>query len=149
MILCVFEVWNYHRRKKGLFADYINAFVKGKQEAAGWPKGCVSPEERTKYINDYENAEGVWLDESRIGETQNKTLYNLKRRCRKERSEASQINAPTFHLLSFSCRRWLERQEVCLSQRRDPHVALEQERLWCRGSKKGSVVHTVFTTSLT
>ena len=56
-ILCVFEVWHYHRRRKGLFADYINAFLKGKQEAAGWPKGCASQEERTKYIDDYENAE--------------------------------------------------------------------------------------------
>lgn len=80
-IMCVFAVRNYHRRKKGLFANYINAFLKGNQEAASWPKGCASPEERTKYIYDYKNPEGVQLGASQIGKTKNKMLYDLNKRC--------------------------------------------------------------------
>ena len=78
-IMCVFEVWNNHKRKKGLFADYINAFLKGKQEAAGWPKGCASPEERTKYINDYESPEGLGLNTSRIGRLKTRPCMILPR----------------------------------------------------------------------
>ena len=42
-ILDVFEIWNYPKRKKGLFAGYIDHFLKGKQEAAGWPSNCDTP----------------------------------------------------------------------------------------------------------
>lgn len=71
----VFEVWNYHNRHKGLFADYINFFLKGKQEVAGWPANCTTPESRQKYLDDYFEREGIRLDPSKIGETKNHTLY--------------------------------------------------------------------------
>lgn len=30
VIMEVYEVWDYFRRKKGFFVDYINVFLKGK-----------------------------------------------------------------------------------------------------------------------
>ena len=49
-ILEVYEVWNYMRKKRELFADYIKTFQKGKQEAAGWPKDCNTVEEKAHYL---------------------------------------------------------------------------------------------------
>ena len=52
-ILQVFKISNYPNRREGLFADYINHFLKGKQEAAGWPKGCTTEEQKEEYIRQY------------------------------------------------------------------------------------------------
>jgi hypothetical protein len=37
----------------GLFTEYINAFLKGKQEASGWPVWAVSDEEKEEYVRRY------------------------------------------------------------------------------------------------
>ena len=36
-ILEVYEVWHWTHRKTGMFADYIDTFLKEKVEASGWP----------------------------------------------------------------------------------------------------------------
>ena len=33
-----------------LIADYINAFLKIKLEASGWPKNCKTDEEKKKFL---------------------------------------------------------------------------------------------------
>lgn len=81
VVLEVFEVWNYMRRKKGHFAEYIKTFQKGKQEAAGWPKHCDTPEKREEYIRRYKEVEGIELNPANIGESKNATLYDLNKRC--------------------------------------------------------------------
>lgn len=47
--------------------DYINTFLKGKQETAGWTKKCMSPEECKKYIDNYKKAQGVQHDTWLLG----------------------------------------------------------------------------------
>jgi hypothetical protein len=39
-----------------------------KQEASGWPDWCVSEETKQKYIQQYFQREGIWLDYNRIEE---------------------------------------------------------------------------------
>ncbi|XP_043285730.1 uncharacterized protein [Venturia canescens] len=73
-VLHVDEIWQYEitrydplTRSGGLFADYINTFLKIKQEASGAPTNCVgNPEALQQYIDDYKNAEGVELDANAI-----------------------------------------------------------------------------------
>lgn len=33
-------------REGGLFTEYVNTFLKIKQEASGWPEGCESEDQR-------------------------------------------------------------------------------------------------------
>lgn len=37
----------------GLFPEYVNMFLKIKQEASGWPDWVKTNEDKSKYIDDY------------------------------------------------------------------------------------------------
>ena len=73
-IKTIFEVWNFKKTSKldktknsgGLFTDYINMFLKGKQEASGYPTNIQSFTEKEFYINDYLKNEGIKLDPEKI-----------------------------------------------------------------------------------
>ena len=67
-ILKIYEVWNFpeNQRKEGLFADYVNKWLKNKTEATGWPKNCVTEEAKTTYVADYYDSEGVQLEPNKI-----------------------------------------------------------------------------------
>lgn len=65
-IVEIHEVWHYAKREQynklskngGLFTDYINAALKTKQEASGFPTDVVTEEQKLKYIQDYYTHEG-------------------------------------------------------------------------------------------
>ena len=71
----IYKVWLWPETRRGLFADYINSFLKLKQEAAGWPKTDMTDEEKDAYIADYLEHEGILLDRIRIAA--NKGLYSV------------------------------------------------------------------------
>jgi len=64
----IHEVWNFppERRKTGLFADYVNTWLKIKQESAGYPRGVNTLEEKRDYIRRYEQRENIRLNSARI-----------------------------------------------------------------------------------
>ena len=53
-------------RREGLFRDYVNTWLKIKQEASGWPAGVETEEERQSYIEDYYKHEGIRLEYAKI-----------------------------------------------------------------------------------
>ena len=63
----------------GLFTKYINAFLKIKQEASGWPSWCDTQEKKHQYIADYKGHEGVELDPAKI--EKNPALRSLAKLC--------------------------------------------------------------------
>ena len=64
-IVQIYEVW--HWEKKGdLFRKYVNACIKEKQEASGYPEGCVTDEQKRAYIEDYKQHENIELDYDKI-----------------------------------------------------------------------------------
>ena len=67
-IVKIYEVWNFpeDQRKEGLFADYVNKWLKNKTEASGWPKNFVSEEAKTECIAAYYDREGVQLDPEKV-----------------------------------------------------------------------------------
>ena len=67
-ILKIHEVWHWseNERKTGLFAPYVNKFLKAKQESAGWPSDCVTDQQKEAYIAEYEVHEGIKLDSDKI-----------------------------------------------------------------------------------
>jgi hypothetical protein len=50
----------------GLFAEYVNMFLKLKQESSGYPSVVKSEADKDKYIEDYRRAEGIALDKASI-----------------------------------------------------------------------------------
>ena len=67
-ILKIHEVWHFDedQRKTGLFAPYVNTWLKHKTEASGWPKDCNTDEKKQEYVQQYEEHEGITLDPERI-----------------------------------------------------------------------------------
>ena len=67
-ILKIHEVWHWgeSQRKTGLFAPYVNKFLKAKQEASGWPSDCVTDQQKAEYVTEYGKHEGIQLDKDKI-----------------------------------------------------------------------------------
>lgn len=63
-IIKIHEVFHFppHQRREGLFAEYVNTFLKVKQEAAGWLEGCNTDQQKAEYLREYEEKEGIRLE---------------------------------------------------------------------------------------
>ena len=57
----IHEVWHFPDSRKGLFKDYVNTWLKIKQESAGWPRWCQTPEQQQQYKRLYKEKEGITL----------------------------------------------------------------------------------------
>jgi len=64
----IHEVWNFppEQRKTGLFATYVNTWLKIKQESAGYPSDVTTPEEKADYVRNYKQKESVDLNPTLI-----------------------------------------------------------------------------------
>ena len=67
-IIKIHEVWNFQPQqcRTGLFKDYVNTWLKSKQEASGWPSWCETVEQKREYILQYQQKEGIRLDIGQI-----------------------------------------------------------------------------------
>lgn len=65
-VLRIHEVWHFPQQSDGLFKDYIDTFLKIKQEASGYPKDRVTEEQKQQYVNEYFEVEGIRLDREKI-----------------------------------------------------------------------------------
>ena len=68
-------------KQGGLFAAYVNTFLKFKQEASGWPDWCKTTADKEKYDSDYFHNEGIQLEPHRI--KKNPRLRALAKLCLK------------------------------------------------------------------
>ena len=83
----IFQVWHYEQWSKyegedpesGLFTEYINTFLKIKQEASGWPEWVETEEDKQRYVCDYHAKEGILLDPLKI--EKNGALRQLAKLC--------------------------------------------------------------------
>ena len=64
-IVKIHEAWHFHEADRwvGLFADYVNTWLKIKQESLGWPDECHTPEQKDAYLRDHEEKEGIRLEQ--------------------------------------------------------------------------------------
>ncbi|MDI9312027.1 MAG: DNA polymerase [Limnohabitans sp.] len=65
-IIHIIEVLHYENKSEYMFKEYINLWLKEKQEASGWPIWVLNEADREKYLNEYEKHENVSLDVSKI-----------------------------------------------------------------------------------
>ncbi|KAK6171965.1 hypothetical protein SNE40_018381 [Patella caerulea] len=69
-VLVVYEVWHwsewsqYDNQSKsgGLFAGYIDHYLKKKMEASGYPDDCSTDDDKRRFIQDVYDKEGIQLD---------------------------------------------------------------------------------------
>jgi len=62
----IYEVEHYEKYVQGIFKDYINMFLKIKQECSGYPKWVKTDIDKDLYIRNYYEHEGIRLDKSKI-----------------------------------------------------------------------------------
>jgi len=82
----VYEFWEYEVTcfdkdtiSGGLFAEYVNMFLKLKQESSSYSSWVQSEENKDKYIEDYRRAEEISLDKASISKNAGqRTLTKLK-----------------------------------------------------------------------
>ena len=65
-ILYVHEIWHFEKVSEDLFKNYVNTWLKIKQEASGWPREGMTEEEKAEYVEDYYRREGIRLDPEKI-----------------------------------------------------------------------------------
>jgi hypothetical protein len=73
-IIKIYEIYHYPETTKfdpdtgegGLFKEYVQTFLKLKQEASGYPAHCKTESDRLEYIRSYAERQGISLDKERI-----------------------------------------------------------------------------------
>ncbi len=65
-ILRLHEVWHFPEQSDELFKEYVDTFLKIKQEASGYPKDCITSEQKQTYVSEYLEHEGIKLDPEKI-----------------------------------------------------------------------------------
>ena len=63
-IIRLHEIWHFpeDQRQEGLFADYVNTWLKIKQESSGYPGWAQTDEQKQQYVREYQVKEGIALD---------------------------------------------------------------------------------------
>ena len=62
----VFEILHWTNRSDCLFKDYVNRWIKLKQEASGFPDGVNSDAEKDHFVDDYKRQTGIQLDKANV-----------------------------------------------------------------------------------
>ncbi|MCI4389187.1 hypothetical protein PGIGA_G00095030, partial [Pangasianodon gigas] len=60
------EVWHFDKSSDSVFTGYVHAFLKGKQEASGYPPEAKDRVSRERYVSEYLERQGVRLDHEKI-----------------------------------------------------------------------------------
>ena len=81
--LHIYELSTFRQTSTTLFRHYINTWIKGKQEADGWPSPEVAkdPGLQIQYLEEFRRVEGVILDPAKIERNEGRrTLGKLDRK---------------------------------------------------------------------
>lgn len=66
-ILKIHEVWHFSKTEVGLFGNYVNTWLKIKEEASGWPPHVGNdPTMQHQHLADYKTREGIKRDPAKI-----------------------------------------------------------------------------------
>ena len=60
------QILHFLQKTDTLFKDYIDTFAKIKLEASGYPKNCVTDEQKQAYVDDILENQGIQLDPAKI-----------------------------------------------------------------------------------
>jgi hypothetical protein len=60
------DLYNKETKSGGLFTKYIDTFLKGKQEATGFPENIINDEDKNLFVDNYYENEGIMLDKHNV-----------------------------------------------------------------------------------
>ena len=60
-----------------MFAGYINAFIKMKLEASGWPEQCKTAEQKRQFLEQCRLQDGIDLDPAELDKGLNPALRQI------------------------------------------------------------------------
>lgn len=85
-LIQIYEIWKYAKtqfnktkREGGVFAEYIDKFLKLKQEASGYPSRVESEDDKDAFVQELKDRENIDLDKSKI--EANPGLRSLAKMC--------------------------------------------------------------------
>ena len=61
-VLEVYQLWHWHQWSTGVYSEYIDKYLKMKQEASGYPDWVQCSEDEDQFKQKYFQAEGITLD---------------------------------------------------------------------------------------
>ena len=61
-LLKIHEVFHFPHKRHGLFQPYVDTWLKLKQESAGWPRWCTTQADKDRYVQQYQEREGIRLE---------------------------------------------------------------------------------------
>ena len=65
--ICVHEVWHFLTTRRGPLKDYVNTWLKIKEEASGWPSHMGDdPLKCQGHLDNYRDKEGIKLDPEKM-----------------------------------------------------------------------------------
>lgn len=62
----IYQIYHFEQVSNGLFKEFIDTFLKIKQQASGYPNWVKTEEDKDKYVNNYYIHEGIKLDKKEI-----------------------------------------------------------------------------------
>ena len=65
-IIEIFEVWHWNEKRRGLFSDYVDTFMKIKIESSGWPNNCVDDVSKDAFVRQVRETEDIELDKTKV-----------------------------------------------------------------------------------
>ena len=65
-VVRLIEVWNFLERSSHLFKECIDTFLKIKLHASRWPSWCQTEAQKSQYIREYDEKEGIKLNYAKI-----------------------------------------------------------------------------------
>ena len=65
-IVEIHEVWHFENTSSSLFSEYVNYFLRLKQESSGFPGWVRTPEDQERYIDEYYKHEWILLRKDKI-----------------------------------------------------------------------------------
>ncbi|XP_022798386.1 uncharacterized protein LOC111336541 [Stylophora pistillata] len=99
----IHEVWHFEHKRRGLFALYVDTWLKIKPKSSGYPAWCQKEEQKSHYVQQYKEREGIDLDLAMIAKNPgrkataklmlNSFWGNFGQNCNK--SKTHQITHPT------------------------------------------------------
>ena len=150
----VHEVWHFKEKSSTLFKDYIDLFLKKKQEACGFPSWCETDEQKDRYISDYFKHEGILLDKAHIHfnagarSIWKQILNNMwgKLGQRPNRPKVEVVDNPKRYFELFTSAR-IKVKDVHLVSEELLEVCYEEENEFVQASDRTNVVLAAFTTA--
>lgn len=153
-IIQIDEVHHFSKFEEGLYADFVNKWLKIKQEASGFPEGVVTEQDKDGYITDYFTHEGVRLNKMDIAKNPGRraTAKIILNSFWGKLGQRENLEKVVFFDTPEKLYRCLNDKELNILGWKIVHnecvaVTFKDKRNFVQPAKNTNVYHAIFTTS--